>query len=192
MAAREPTDPKNRKHLTPEQKEDAYSRYVFSGESLTDIARALGVHRLTVRAEWQRERWEDDRIAKLAQSVNRRKAHGLRMAQRKEEIEVECADLALTRIRAQRKVADELLTMATDHTAPVLGTRGSQGLATALGPAAPDIEKARLSVGLTTEKTETTDSDAEILAAVLSRVCKPPEPDGGPGNPGTPAPQSPG
>ena len=165
---------KNIEPLTTDQRREIRAQYVVAGLTEKAIAKAMGLHVTTVRGEVRRAS-----LAAEASLVDRdERVRKIRLAQPEEEAKAQaevkrlCRAIALTRLNGQLDVARELARLAATKQAPVLSSKGEQGLAAALGSAEADIKGGRLSVGLATDKTEI-DEDLTGYAEVLARILRP-------------------
>jgi transposase-like protein len=154
--------------LTHDQREQIVDAYLVEGLTYAQIAERIGATKAQV--EYQiRQKQTAEAIALGAEDpafLERKRQREAEKSQARVTVEKLCERVSVTYLRAHLKNAKRLETAAGDETTQLLG---KGGIAAALGSPAPVIEKARLSVDLTTEKTETQNSD-ESYQATLDRM----------------------
>jgi len=149
--------------LTTQQRLEAKFRYIYGLEEPWEIAAVLGLDLRTVKAFVTKFETDKRRIWSSPEVQAVRAEQVADMADRRGRMETKCASLAEVRIDAQTTVASKLAIEAASAKGAQVEKgylTDTQAVARALGSAAPDIEKARLSVGLTTDKPDNTDDSA--------------------------------
>lgn len=140
---------------------EAKRKYLHDELNESEIASDLHVATVYIVRLARDERWADE-LSRLCCSREYLEAHekaSKDLANCKVKIEVTHARTAVHRARAQHAVARAL----AEEAAAATTSKQVHDLARVLGPASQDITSGRLSVGLTTEKTE---SVVEIESAI--------------------------
>ncbi len=155
--------------LTPDQKAQLADLYVVHGLDPREIAERMGLDESAVtRAIRSDQRLVNQRAEVDADPGVLRafRAETGRLAELRQVIRVQCADLETIRMRAQIATARKLERMADEAEAP----RDVAAVARSLGPASQDVTAARLSVDLNTSKVEQTVDAVERITAVFERA----------------------